>query len=58
MTKWEYIKLISDFGDRYGNRGGVNDLLKWCKKFNTNDVTEDEARRFWEKFKSSPPQKM
>ena len=44
MTKWEYISKISACGDRYGNNGGIFDLLRWCGKTNTLEVTEEEAR--------------
>lgn len=50
MTKWEYIAKISAFGDRYGYDGGVYDLLDWCKKNNTVEVTEKEAQQFYELF--------
>ena len=46
MTKWEYIRKISACGDRYGNNGGIFDLLRWCGKTNTLEVTEEEARDF------------
>lgn len=47
-NKWQYITLIAGRGDHYGGHGGTHDLLNWCGKSNTNDVTEDEARRYWE----------
>ncbi len=48
MTKWEYISKISACGDRYGYNGGICDLLDWCKKPNTLQVTETEAQQFYE----------
>ena len=48
MTKWDYIRMISKNGEAYGSQGGVLDLLLWCNKPNTNAVTEEEARAFWE----------
>lgn len=50
MNKWDYIRLISSRGDRYGYCGGVYDLLEWCKKVNTMDVTFDEAKAFWDQW--------
>ena len=50
MEKWEYIKLISGRGSAYGTNGGVLDLLEWCKKTNTSQVTLEEAREFWEMY--------
>ncbi|MGI5984363.1 MAG: hypothetical protein GXY01_06700 [Clostridiales bacterium] len=48
MSKWDYIRLISSRGDRRGCNGGVYDLLQWCGKRGTIDVTEDEAKQFFE----------
>lgn len=48
MSKWEYICKISACGDRYGYDGGIHDLLEWCQKSCTIDVTEAEARLFYE----------
>ena len=48
MTKWDYITLISKNGACYGTDGGILDLLQWCGKLNTMQVTEAEARAFWE----------
>ena len=49
MTKWEYISLISKQGTTYGYDGGVLDLLEWCGKPNTTDVTLEEAKELWER---------
>ena len=48
LTKSEYLMLISKRGDAYGGHGGILDLLEWSGKTNTQDVTLDEARRFYE----------
>ncbi|NLV86300.1 MAG: hypothetical protein GX025_03650 [Clostridiales bacterium] len=48
MPKWDYIRKISACGDRYGNKGGIHDLLDWCQKSCTLDVSESEARLFYE----------
>ena len=53
MDKWDYIRLISSRGDRYGYQGGVYDLLEWCKKENTTLVTAQEAKEFWEHWPHS-----
>ncbi|MEG1403934.1 MAG: hypothetical protein RSC52_00370 [Oscillospiraceae bacterium] len=50
MTKWDYIRLISAYGDRCGYNGGIYDLLVCCKKLSTREVTEEEARAFWEEL--------
>jgi hypothetical protein len=44
---YEYLTAISRRGDRYGENGGILDLLSWCGKQNTQDVTLEEARRFY-----------
>lgn len=44
----DYLRLISRRGDREGRCGGLLDLLDWCDKMALRDVTEAEARRFWE----------
>lgn len=49
MTKWDYIRMISKRGTHYGDGGGVLDLLEWCKKPNTDQVTLEEAKAFWER---------
>lgn len=55
MTKWDYIRLISQRGDRYGNSGGVASLLDWCGKDSTYDVTEAEAGAFLAHGPDKPP---
>ncbi|NLH00962.1 MAG: hypothetical protein GX488_03485 [Clostridiales bacterium] len=52
MDKWDYIRLISGRGDKYGYSGGVGDLLEWCGKYRTADVTENEAKIFYESLKN------
>ena len=44
----EYLNAISKRGDRYGGNGGVLDLLLWCNKQNTQQVTIEEVRQFYE----------
>jgi hypothetical protein len=44
----EYLNAISKRGDRYGRNGGILDLLLWCDKQNTQRVTIEEARQFYE----------
>lgn len=48
MTKWDYIRLISGCGDRYGCYYGVNDLLEWYEKLGTREITDAEAKDFYE----------
>jgi len=52
----EYLNAISKRGDRYGSNGGILDLLLWCNKQNTQQVTIEEARQFHE-HPDSPYQK-
>ena len=47
MTKWDYIRLISANGDRYGYNNGIYDFLEWCGKHGTRDVTCAEARCYY-----------
>lgn len=44
--KEEYLEKISQRGDHYGDNGGLNSLLAWCKKVSLQDVTEEEAGQF------------
>lgn len=44
----DYLHLIKKRGNRDGTGGGLLDLLMWCEKFGLREVSEDEARRFWE----------
>lgn len=43
-----YMKQIRERGDVYGGSGGTLDLLTWCGKFCTRDVTLEEAKLFFE----------
>ena len=44
----DYLHLISKRGRRDGSGGGLLSLLDWCGKTGLREVTEDEARRFWQ----------
>jgi hypothetical protein len=44
----EYITAISKRGDAYGGHGGVLDLLYWCGVDGTQEVTLEDAKRFYE----------
>ena len=44
----DYLDRISHRGKPDGTGGGLLDLLTWCGKLGLRDVTEDDARRFWE----------
>ncbi len=48
QSKIEYLSAISKRGDAYGGHGGILDLLEWCGKQNTQEVTAEEAERFYE----------
>ena len=43
----EYLEAISNRGDEYGGSGGILDLLYWCGKSNTQEVTLEEAERYY-----------
>ena len=48
MGKWEYIKLLSDISDRYGDK-----LLLLLERYNKNNLQEiifEEAKEFYEKL--------
>ena len=49
MGKWEYIKLLSDISDRYGDKLLL--LLKRYNKNNLQEITFKEAKEFCEKIK-------
>lgn len=48
LCRDEYLRLISARGSRYGENGGLLDLLNWCGKLGVREVTREEARAFWE----------
>lgn len=53
--KDEYIRLISLRGDHYGYNKGLYDLLTWSGRMNLSEVTEEEARLFFENPDSEYP---
>ena len=48
MEKWEYIKLLSDISDRYGDKLLL--LLERYNKNNLQEITFEEAKEFYEKL--------
>ena len=48
MKKWEYIKLLSDISDRYGDKLLL--LLEQYNKNNLQEITFEEAKEFYEKL--------
>ena len=48
MGKWEYIKLLSDISDRYGDKLLL--LLERYNKNNLQEITFEEAKEFYEKL--------
>ena len=48
MGKWEYIKLLSDISDRYGDKLLL--LLERYSKNNLQEITFEEAKEFCEKL--------
>lgn len=47
-SKDAYLSMISERGNERGGGGGLLSLLEWCGKVGLYQVTEEEARRFWE----------
>ena len=48
MGKWEYIKLLSDISDRYGDKLLL--LLERYSKNNLQEITFEEAKEFYQKL--------
>lgn len=48
IVKDAYLKMISARGSEDGSNGGLLSLLEWCGKMGLLEVTEEEAKRFWE----------
>ena len=48
MNKWEYIKIISNYSNRYGNK--LLELLDINRKTNLQEITFEEAKEFCEKL--------
>ena len=48
MGKWEYIKLLSDISDRYGDKLLL--LLARYNKNNLQEITFEEVKEFYEKL--------
>jgi hypothetical protein len=44
----KYLNAISKRGDHYGGHGGILDLLCWSGKQNTQEITLEDATRFYE----------
>lgn len=48
MDKWEYIKIISNYSNRYGDK--LLELLDINGKTNLQEITFKEAKEFCEKL--------
>ena len=48
MDKWEYIKIISNYSNRYGDK--LLELLDINGKTNLQEITFEEAKEFCEKL--------
>lgn len=48
MNKWDYIKLISNLSDLYGNK--LLEMLDYYNKDNLQDITLEEANDFYLKI--------
>lgn len=48
MDKWEYIKLLSNISDRYGDKLLL--LLERYNKNNLQEITFEEVKEFYEKI--------
>ena len=46
MDKWEYIKIISNYSNRYGDK--LLELLDINEKTNLQEITFEEAKEFYE----------
>ena len=46
MDKWEYIKIISNYSNRYGDK--LLELLDINGKTNLQEITFEEAKEFYE----------
>ena len=51
MDKWEYIKIISNYSNRYGDK--LLELLDINEKTNLQEITLDEAKRYCEKLNTN-----
>lgn len=48
MNKWEYIRLISDISDRYGDK--LLMMLEYYGKNNIQEITFEEVKEFCRKL--------
>ena len=48
MGKWEYIKLLSNISDKYGDKLLL--LLERYNKNNLKEITLEEVKEFYEKI--------
>ena len=48
MDKWEYIKIISNYSNRYEDK--LLELLDINEKTNLQEITFEEAKEFYEKL--------
>lgn len=46
MNKWEYIEIISNYSNRYGDK--LLELLDINEKDNLQEITFEEAKEFYE----------
>ena len=46
MDKWKYIKIISNYSNRYGDK--LLELLDINEKTNLQEITFEEAKEFYE----------
>ena len=48
MDKWKYIKIISNYSNRYGDK--LLELLDINEKTNLQEITFEEAKEFYQKL--------
>ena len=48
MDKWDYIKIISNYSNKYGDK--LLELLDINEKTNLQEITFEEAKEFCEKL--------
>ena len=48
MNKWDYVRLISDASDRYGNK--LVEMMDYYNKGSLIEITLEEVKEFYEKL--------
>lgn len=48
MDKWDYIKLVSNISDNYGNE--LINMMEKYNKTNLQQITCEEAKKYYEQL--------